>query len=60
MAVDAVHGFGEELFLEIKLWNRSLQQIASESLYADEEPVEEPVDQEPVDGDSADEGSEKT
>ena len=22
MAVDAVHGFGDDLFLEIKLWNR--------------------------------------
>ncbi|MFN8111656.1 MAG: hypothetical protein U0R51_00510 [Solirubrobacterales bacterium] len=37
MAVDAVHGFGDELFLEIKLWNRKLQEIASESLYADDE-----------------------
>jgi len=36
LAVDAVHGFGDEdLFLEIKLWNRRLQEIASESLYAD-------------------------
>ena len=35
-AVDAVHGFGDDLFLEIKLWNRKLQEIASESLYADE------------------------
>ena len=37
MAVDAVQGFGDELFLEIKLWNRKLQEIASESLYADDE-----------------------
>jgi hypothetical protein len=37
MAVDAVRGFGDELFLEIKLWNRKLQEIASESLYADED-----------------------
>lgn len=36
-AVDAVHGFGDELFLEIKLWNRKLQEIASESLYADDD-----------------------
>jgi hypothetical protein len=36
-AVDAVQGFGDELFLEIKLWNRKLQEIASESLYADED-----------------------
>jgi len=37
LAVDAVHGFGDDLFLEIKLWNRKLQEIASESLYADED-----------------------
>jgi hypothetical protein len=37
MAVDAVEGFGDELFLEIKLWNRKLQEIASESLYAEDE-----------------------
>jgi hypothetical protein len=36
LAVDAVHGFGDDLFLEIKLWNRRLQQIASESLYLEE------------------------
>lgn len=37
IAVDAVHGFGDEIFLEIKLWDRRLREIASESLYADEE-----------------------
>lgn len=33
VAVDAVSGFGDELFLEIKLWNRTLREIATESLY---------------------------
>lgn len=37
MAVDAVRGFGDELFCEIKLWSRRLQEIASESLYADDD-----------------------
>lgn len=37
IAVDAVHGFGDELFLDVKLWDRRLREIASESLYADEE-----------------------
>ncbi len=37
LAVDAVHGFGDDQFLEIKLWNRRLQEVASESLYADED-----------------------
>lgn len=33
VAVDAVEGFGDELYLEVRLWDRSLRQIASESLY---------------------------
>ena len=43
MAVDAVHGFGDELFLDVRLWNRRLQELASESLYADD--VDEPGDE---------------
>jgi hypothetical protein len=35
VAVDAVRGFGDELYLEVKLWNRTLRPIASESLYAE-------------------------
>lgn len=50
LAVDAVHGFGEDLYLQIRLWDRRFKQVASESLYeADEEPdeakVEEAVDE---------------
>ena len=34
MAVDAVHGFGDDLYLEIRLWDRTLTRVvASESLY---------------------------
>jgi len=33
VAVDAVRGFGDELYLEIKLWDRTLRAIATESLY---------------------------
>ncbi len=33
VAVDAVRGFGDELYLEIRLWDRTLRQIAAESLY---------------------------
>jgi len=40
MAVDAVHGFGDDLYLVIKLWNRRLQEVASESLYLDDEPTD--------------------
>ena len=35
VAVDAVRGFGDDMFLEVKLWDRMLRQIASESLYAE-------------------------
>jgi hypothetical protein len=35
VAVDAVKGFGDELYLEVKLWDRLLRQIASESLYTE-------------------------
>jgi hypothetical protein len=35
VAVDAVSGFGDELYMEVKLWNRTLRPIASESLYAE-------------------------
>jgi hypothetical protein len=37
IAVDAVHGFGDDVFLDVKLWDRRLREIASESLYADDE-----------------------
>lgn len=41
LAVDAVTGFGDEVFLDIKLWDRRLREIAAESLYADEDGDEE-------------------
>jgi hypothetical protein len=34
LAVDAVSGFGDDLYVEVKLWNRTLRPIASETLYA--------------------------
>jgi hypothetical protein len=33
VAVDALRGFGDDLYVEIKLWDRTLRQIAAESLY---------------------------
>jgi len=35
VAVDAVTGFGDDLYLEVKLWNRGVREVASESLYAE-------------------------
>lgn len=37
IAVDAVHGFGDDLFLEVRLWDRRLRRVAAESLYETEE-----------------------
>jgi hypothetical protein len=34
IALDALEGFGDEIFLEVKLWSRRGQELASESLYA--------------------------
>jgi hypothetical protein len=49
VAVDAVHGFGDDLYLEVKLWDRSVRELASESLYAEPDGGEEPDDDEPHD-----------
>jgi hypothetical protein len=40
IAVDAVKGFGDDLYLDVRLWDRRLNELASESLYA--EPEDEP------------------
>jgi hypothetical protein len=45
VAVDAVHGFGDEVYLKVKLWDRRLREVASESLYAEDEPADEPEDE---------------
>lgn len=42
VAVDAVKGFGDDLFLDVRLWDRRLNQVASESLYAEPEEAEDP------------------
>jgi hypothetical protein len=34
IALDALEGYGDEIYLEVKLWNRRGQEVASESLYA--------------------------
>jgi hypothetical protein len=37
VAVDAIRGFGDDLFVTVRLWNRSVRQVAAESLYAEPE-----------------------
>jgi hypothetical protein len=34
VALDALEGYGDDLFLEVKLWSRRAEELASESLYA--------------------------
>ena len=34
LALDALEGYGDEIFVQVKLWNRRAQELASESLYA--------------------------
>jgi hypothetical protein len=38
VAVDAVHGFGDDIFLEVKLWSKAVRELAAESLYDEPEP----------------------
>jgi hypothetical protein len=33
VALDALEGYGDDLFMEVKLWSRRAQELASESLY---------------------------
>jgi hypothetical protein len=46
IAVDAVTGFGDELYLKVHLWDRRLRPVAAESLY-DEPGAPEPEPDEP-------------
>jgi hypothetical protein len=34
IALDALKGYGDDVFLEVKLWSRRAQELATESLYA--------------------------
>jgi len=34
LALDALEGYGDPVYLEVKLWNRRAQELARESLYA--------------------------
>ena len=34
IALDALEGYGDDIFMQVKLWSRRAQELASESLYA--------------------------
>jgi hypothetical protein len=50
IAVDAVKGFGDDLYLEVRLWDRRLNELASESLYAEPEEAEEAEEEPSTEG----------
>jgi hypothetical protein len=50
LAVDAVHGFGDDLYLQIKLWDRRFKEVASESLYEAEVDEDDGAGEEDEDG----------
>jgi hypothetical protein len=41
VALDALVGFGDDVFMEVKLWTKGGQELASESLYGDSDDAEE-------------------
>ncbi len=41
IALDALEGYGDDIYLQVKLWNRRAQELAAESLY-DDSPDAEP------------------
>ncbi|MBS1891955.1 MAG: hypothetical protein JST59_11725, partial [Actinobacteria bacterium] len=47
IALDALEGYGDEVFMEVKLWSRRAMELASESLYAEPE-ADEPADAAPA------------
>ena len=38
VALDALEAYGDDVFMEVKLWTRRAQELAAESLYAEPEP----------------------
>ena len=34
IALDALEGYGDDIYMQVKLWNRRAQELAAESLYA--------------------------
>jgi hypothetical protein len=47
VALDALEAFGDDVFMEVKLWTRRAQELAAESLYAEPEPESDAGDAEP-------------
>lgn len=48
IALDALEAYGDDVFLEVKLWNRRATELAAESLYAEDEPADGQADEVPA------------
>jgi len=47
VALDALEAYGDDVFMQVKLWTRRAVELASESLYASEDEAEDPAESEP-------------
>jgi hypothetical protein len=48
VALDALEAYGDDVFMNVKLWTRRAMELASESLYASEDEADESADSEPA------------
>src|ERR1700753_3974216 len=46
VALDALEAYGDDVFMQVKLWTRRAMELASESLYASEDEAEDPAESE--------------
>lgn len=46
VALDALEAYGDDVFMQVKLWTRRALELASESLYASEDEAEDPAESE--------------
>jgi hypothetical protein len=48
VALDALEAYGDDVFMQVKLWTRRALELASESLYASEDEADDPAESEPA------------
>ncbi|HEY0276657.1 MAG TPA: hypothetical protein VGC32_00170 [Solirubrobacterales bacterium] len=47
VALDALEAYGDDVFMQVKLWTRRALELASESLYASDDEADDPAESEP-------------
>ncbi|HJZ34908.1 MAG TPA: hypothetical protein VJ204_01445 [Solirubrobacterales bacterium] len=48
VALDALEAYGDDVFMQVKLWTRRALELASESLYASEDDADDPAESDPA------------